>query len=139
VGVADLSVATIRGSTYPLATALTDCLNPIAVVLVAWLVARSLRSSATAVDRYDADSNAAHLRLAAEWKRVREHRMLSGELLATLGMLADKTAVGDPTLQAHIRSEAAWLRSAMGERRPKCAPKQHDSHRSSRRTGAMHA
>ena len=109
VGVANLTVAVVPLSAYPLANAVPDSLSFLAVVLVVWLVARSLRSSAAALDRHHADAVRRSAQLAAERERARQQRVLGGELMATLAALASDHAVADTRLQAHVRSEAQWL------------------------------
>jgi hypothetical protein len=118
VGIANLSVALIPGSAYPLANALPDSLTPAAVVLVVWLIARSLRTSAAALDSHHAEALHRSAELAGERERQHVQQVLGGELLDTLAALAADDTIADPGLHAHVRSEARWLDIVVRDRLP---------------------
>ena len=113
VGLATLAPALVPGSTYRSSDAVPDGAMPVTIVLVAALVARSLRASAADLHREHEDAVRRTAELATARERARQQDVLGGELRSTLAALAADEAVADPGLHAHVRSEARWLETVV--------------------------
>ncbi|MCO5999960.1 sensor histidine kinase [Actinoallomurus rhizosphaericola] len=79
--------------------------------VVAWAVAAYLRRAGVRLDEVGAQAVARAATLAAEQERLRHARMLHDHVLQTLETLARGDWIADSGFRAHIRAEAAWLRS----------------------------
>jgi signal transduction histidine kinase len=110
---ANLAGALRPGSTYPLWNAVLDCATYLGAGLVAWVLARLLRTSARSVDRHRWKAVVRAGALARERERVRLRHDLGTQLLSTVDELAGSAQITDPSVQAQIEREAAWLREAV--------------------------
>lgn len=79
--------------------------------VVAWLVARQLRSSGRDADRNRAEAVARADELAQERERARHARLLHDRILQTLETLARGDWLPDATVRGHLSAEASWLRA----------------------------
>jgi signal transduction histidine kinase len=79
--------------------------------VVAWLVARQLRSSGKDADRNRAQAVARADELAQERERARHARLLHDRVLQSLETLARGDWLPDANLRAHLAAEASWLRA----------------------------
>jgi signal transduction histidine kinase len=88
-----------------------NAVSYVANTLVAWAIARHLRTSGRAADKSRAEAVAHADELAQERERARHARMLHDRVLQTLETLAASDWLPDPDIRAHLGTEAAWLRA----------------------------
>ncbi len=95
---------------YPLSWHVTpDVLNPIWDVLIAWVIAASVRAAARRVDDQRRQAVARAGMLARESEQIRQAVALRGQLLSAIEDLA-AGGIADRRVRDQLRAEATWLR-----------------------------
>lgn len=87
-----------------------DLLNPVGITLIAWLMATSLRVTATRLDERWRRAAQVAAALAAERERVRRSVALRGRLLSVLEWLSSTNVVADERVRGWLHEETEWLR-----------------------------
>lgn len=106
----NLATALPAGSTYPVWNAVPDSLSFLAVALVCWVLAWSLRSAAAVVDDHHRRALDDAAAMARERERQRIGETVGAALLLTMDELTTGELITDPVLRGHVRREARWLR-----------------------------
>jgi hypothetical protein len=87
-----------------------DAATPVTILLLAWVIAASLRAAARQVDDRRHRTAGTAARIARERERARQADALRKQLVAVMDHLADGAVVRDPKVVGWLRSEATWLR-----------------------------
>jgi signal transduction histidine kinase len=118
----NLASAVPAESTYPLWNATLDSAAYLGAGLVAWVLARLLRTSARALDRHRQEAVARAGALARERERARLRYDLGSQLLSTVDELAAADAITDPVVRDQVQREARWLRELVRSGEPEPEP-----------------